>query len=509
MQQNGKVYLVGAGLGNIDYLTFKGWELLQQAEVLIYDALVDNYLVNLTSASCLRLDVGKRGGKPSTSQTEINSLLVKYCLEGKQVVRLKSGDPFIFGRAVPEIEALQAAGCNWEVIPGISSAIAAPLLAGIPLTEKDLSRCFAVVSGHQPDILDWEALAKIDTLVILMGGRSLAEIVQRLKDHGRSSDEPIAIIKNCSRREQRIFRGTLTDIVEKTSSISLSPAVIVIGKVVSLTDRLSQSSPSNLPLRGKNVLITRSAEQSSKFKDLLQQQGANILEMPALEITPPSSWADLDRAIANLASFNWLILTSANGVNYFFDRLETQGKDTRTLAGIKIAVVGKKTAATLKQKNLQSDFIPPDFIADSLVENFPEALSQKKILFPRVETGGREILVKELSAKGAEVVEVAAYQSGCPEKIEPNIWQALQQKQIDIITFASSKTVKNFVKLVEKELDNIEGITLRSLLENVTIASIGPQTSKSCQELLGRVDVEAREYTLEGLTQAIAGQFLD
>ncbi|MGK7952682.1 MAG: uroporphyrinogen-III C-methyltransferase [Xenococcaceae cyanobacterium] len=509
MQRNGKVYLVGAGLGSIDYLTVQGWELLKQAEVLIYDALVDDRLVNLTPTSCLRLDVGKRGGKPSTSQAEINSLLVKYCLEGKQVVRLKSGDPFIFGRAVPEIEALQAARCNWEVIPGITSAIATPLLAGIPLTEKDLSRCFAVVTGHQPDILDWEALAKIDTLVILMGGRSLAEILQRLKDNGRSSDEPIAIIKNCTRPEQRIFRGTLTDIVEKTSSISLSPAVIVIGKVVSLIDRLSQSSPSNLPLTGKTVVITRSAGQSSNFRDLLQQKGANILEMPALEITPPSSWADLDRAIANLASFNWLILTSANGVNYFFDRLETQGKDTRTLAGIKIAVVGKKTAATLKQKNLRSDFIPPDFIADSLVENFPEALSQKKILFPRVETGGREILVKELSAKGAEVVEVAAYQSGCPEKIELNIWQALQQKQIDIITFASSKTVKNFVKLVEKELDNIEGITLRSLLENVTIASIGPQTSKSCQELLGRVDVEAREYTLEGLTQAIAGKFLD
>ena len=503
MQQNGKVYLVGAGLGNINYLTIKGKQLLTEAEVLIYDALVDNQLVNLVPERCLKLDVGKRGGKPSTPQVEINRLLVSYCLQGKNVVRLKSGDPFIFGRAVPEIEALQAAGCSWEVIPGITSAIAAPLLAGIPLTDKDLSRCFVVLSGHQPDILDWDALARIDTLVILMGGRSLAKIVQRLKDCGRCRDEPVAIIKNCSRLEQQIFRGTLTDIVEKTRSIALSPAVIIIGKVVTLADRFQQSSSSNLPLTGKTILITRSAEQSSKFRDLLQQQGSNILEMPALEITPPSSWADLDKAIANLASFDWLILTSANGVNYFCDRLVNQGKDARTLAGIKIAVVGKKTAATLQQKNLQPDFIPPDFVADSLVANFPEELTQKKILFPRVETGGREVLVKELTAKGAEVVEVAAYQSGCPQKIEPNIWQALQQKQIDIITFASSKTVRNFVQLVQQELNDNPQTTLESILDDVGIASIGPQTSKTCQELFGRVDIEAKEYTLEGLTQAI------
>ena len=278
---------------------------------------------------------------------------------------------------------------------------------------------------------------------------------------------------------------------------------------MTLADRFKQPPASNLPLAEKTVLITRSAEQSSKFRDLLQQQGANILEMPALEITPPSSWADLDKAIANLASFDWLILTSANGVNYFCDRLITQGKDARTLAGIKIAVVGKKTAATLQKKNLQPDFIPPDFVADSLVANFPEELTQKKILFPRVETGGREVLVKELTAKGAEVVEVAAYQSGCPQKIEQNVWNTLQQKQIDIITFASSKTVRNFVQLIQQELDNSTQITLQSILDNVCIASIGPQTSKTCQELFGKVDIEAKEYTLEGLTQAIANSILN
>jgi uroporphyrinogen III methyltransferase/synthase len=507
MQSNGKVYLVGAGLGNLDYLTLRGQQLLGRAQVLIYDALVDFQLLSLVPSDCLKLYVGKRGGKKSTPQTKINQLLVTHCLQGKQVVRLKSGDPFIFGRARSEIEALQAASCPFELVPGISSALAAPLLAGIPLTDKDWSSCFAVLSGHQPENLDWEALARIDTLVILMGGHTLEEIIRRLLQQGRSPDEPVAIIRHCGRLEQQVYWGTLADIVKKTQSISLSPAVIVIGKVVELGNRFDyiQSSMSHhsLPLAGKTILVTRAAEQSSQFKNLLQQQGATVIDMPALAITPPSSWEGLDRAIANLKDFDWLILTSANGVEYFFNRLAALGKDARALAGIKIAVVGKKTAATLQQKNLQADFIPPDFVADSLVEHFPETLSDRQILFPRVETGGREVLVKQLSDRGAKIVEVAAYQSSCPKEIEPQAWLALQQRQVDIITFASSKTVRNFARLIEQALKTDTKETIQSLLANVTLASIGPQTSQTCQELFGRVDVEAKEYTLEGLTEAL------
>ena len=497
----GKVYLIGAGLGNIDYLTLRAQQLLSQAEVLIYDALVDAQLLQLVPRDCLKLDVGKRGGLPSTPQEEINKLLVAYCLQGKRVVRLKSGDPLIFGRANPEIETLQASECDFELVPGISSSLGAPLLAGIPLTDKDLSRCFAILTAHEPELLDWEALSRIDTLVILMGGRSLKEIVRRLQENGRSLNESIAIIRNAGRPEQQVWMGTLADIVEQTAGLSLSPAVIVIGEVVKL--RKMSHIPS-LPLSGKTVLVTRSAEQSSNFTHLLQQQGATVIEMPALEIRPPSSWEGLDSAIAHLNTFHWLILTSANGVEYFFNRLQSKGLDSRALAGVKIAVVGKKTSAILKQYGLQPDFIPPDFVADSLVENFPEPINHKKILFPRVETGGREVLVKELIAQGAEVVEVAAYQSGCPDNISPEIWEALQQKQIDIITFASSKTVQNFARLVNQALShqNLE-LTSHKLLENIGIASIGPQTSKTCYELIGRVDLEAKEYTLEGLTQAI------
>ncbi|MCC0178675.1 uroporphyrinogen-III C-methyltransferase [Waterburya agarophytonicola K14] len=500
MSAKGKVYLVGAGVGTEAYLTVRGKQLLNIAQVLIYDALVDRELLDLVREDCLKICVGKRGGKASTPQENINQLLVAYCLQGKQVVRLKSGDPFIFGRANEEIAVLQASKCNFELIPGISSALAAPLLAGIPLTDKDLSRCFAVLSGHQPEKLDWSALASIDTLVILMGGRSLKIVVENLIHYKRSPNEPIVIIRNCGQSDRQIFRGTLTDIVEITRGISLSPAVIVIGKVVQLSP--DPQTPSSIqPLTKKTILVTRAQSQSSKFTTLLEQQGATVVEMPALAITPPSSWTDLDSAIANLAEFDWLILTSANGVDYFCDRLDTLGYDGRALAGVKIAVVGRKTASVLQKRRLKPDFIPPDYIADSLVANFPEDLPGQKILFPRVESGGREVLVQELSAKGAEVIEVAAYQSQCPQQIDRFAWQVLQQKQIDIVTFASSKTVKNFYQLLEQQLLSMDGID--ALLKDVCIASIGPQTSKTCQELLGRFDIEAEEYTLEGLTTAL------
>lgn len=489
----GKVYLMGAGPGRLDYLTLRAKDLLAHAEVLVYDALIDQQILQWVPSSCLKVDVGKRGGLPSTKQETINQLLVNYCQEGKRVVRLKGGDPLIFGRVYPEMRSLHDARCDFELVPGITSALAAPLLAGIPLTDKDLGRCFAVLSGHDTNILDWSALAKIDTLVILMGGKSLSTIIEQLQAHGRSSTEPIAIIQNCSLVTQQIWTGTLADILNQTQGVSLSPSIIIIGQVVHL-----RIMPDSLPLSGQTILVTRAAEQSSQFTHLLLEQGANVVEMPALEIRPPSSWQELDHAIALLNQFDWLILTSANGVEYFFNRLATLGKDSRALAGVKIAVVGKKTAAMLKQHGIQPDFIPPEYVADSLCDHFPERLERKKILFPRVETGGREILVKDLSQRGATVIEVAAYESGCPEKIDLQAWTALQQHKIDIITFASSKTVQNFYTLIHQ----VSNSPL-TLLENLCIASIGPQTSKACLELLGRVDLEAQEYTLEGLTDAI------
>ena len=508
----GKVYLVGAGPGDCNLMTVRSHKLLSQAEVLIYDALIDIPQLELIPATCRKIEVGKRGGKPSTQQQEINRLLVEHCKFGKQVVRLKSGDPFIFGRSSSEIQALITAGCDFEVIPGISSALAAPLLAGIPLTDPVMSRCFAVMSAHEPDALEWEALVQIETLVILMGGRNLSEIVWKLQNHGRSPESPIAIIRDRGRPEQQIWLGTLSNIVQQTAGQSLSPCVIVIGEVVRLREYLIQPESTNmidtpvttnnskLPLAGKTILVTRSVSQSAEFSDRLQQQGARAIEMPALVIGAPSSWEALDSAIAQMSSFHWLILTSHNAVDCFFQRLQAKGKDARSLFGIKIAVVGKKTAESLRSHSLQPDFIPPHFVADSLVENFPDQLQNSKILFPRVESGGREVLVKEFTAQGAQVIEVPAYQSCCPENIDPIALAALQNQAVNIITFASSKTVQNFCHLLEK---TPELSLSQDWLKNICIASIGPETSKSCQKLLGKLDVEATEYTLDGLTEAI------
>jgi len=552
--QPGTAYLVGAGPGSPDYLTVRGRDLLQQADVVVYDALIDLELLELVPTSCLLVNVGKRGGQPSMKQPEIDRLLVHYCLAQQRVVRLKSGDPFIFGRTTSEIQALREASCGFEVVPGISSALAAPLLAGIPLTDPVLSRCFAVLSAHEPDALDWQSLAGIETLVILMGGQHLSTIVEQLQRYGRSPHTPVAVLRWAGQPQSQAWVGTLETIVRQTARQPLSPAVITIGEVVRLRTYLQSPDPSLsvdpsihhnrkdeqavifpaaaslpvsesnfasaidasaidasaihaseafLPLRDKTILVTRAAGQSSEFAQLLQQQGATVLELPALEIKPPSSWAALDQAIARLCHFHWLILTSTNGVDYFFERLHAQGKDARALAGVKIAVVGQKTAVSLQRHGLQPDFIPPSFVADALVEHFPEPLKGLDILFPRVETGGRDVLVQAFNAAAAIVTEVPAYQSCCTQVLPPEIDQALQQRQIDAITFASSKTVECFCQILATDSSGSENQATRELIEGLCVASIGPQTSAACFKRLGRVDVEAEEYTLGGLVQAL------
>jgi uroporphyrinogen III methyltransferase / synthase len=505
-----KVYIVGAGPGDLAYLTMRARQILSQAEILIYDALVDRQLLELVPERCVRIDVGKRGGQPSMPQAEIDRLLVEQAKTDRTVVRLKSGDPFIFGRVTSELDALIAADCRYEVVPGLSTALVAPLLAAIPLTDPVLSRGFAVVTAHFPDDLDWDALARMPTLVILMGARTLGQVVDRLLKHDRAADTPIAVIRWAGTPQQQVWVSDLKRILDETHHVELSPAVIVVGQVVRLREYLNRAAPTSpigaagerdLPnsgtsLAGKTILVTRAAGQAGEFSQMLRSRGARVIEMPTLEIVPPSSWQELDREIDRLGDFNWLMLTSTNAVEYFFARLHHAGKDSRALAGVKIAVVGQKTAKSLQQFGIVADFIPPDFVADALVANFPASPAGQRILFPRVETGGREILVRELTALGATVIEVAAYQSQCPIEIDPIALLALQQQQIDIITFASSKTVKNFCQLIGTSLPS-------GWQADLTIASIGPQTSEACRSLFGKVDIEATEYTLPGLVAAL------
>ncbi len=505
-----KVYIVGAGPGDISYLTIRAQQILTQAEVVIYDALVDRCVLDLVPATCVLVNVGKRGGQPSMPQAEIDRLLVEYAQTGRSIVRLKSGDPFIFGRVTAEIDALIAANCEYEVVPGLSTALVAPLLAGIPLTDPVLSRGFAVITAHLPDDLDWDALARMPTVVILMGARQLGAIVTQLLKHDRSINTPIAIIQWAGTSEQQVWVSDLGQIITETDQIELSPAVIVVGQVVKLreylrwgmsvspTDRqlMADEQSKSAAIAGKTILVTRATGQANEFSQMLRSRGARVLELPTLEIVPPTSWQDLDREIARLSDFDWLVLTSTNGVDSLFARLHHAGKDSRALAGLKIAVVGKKTAQSLHQHGIMPDFIPTDFVADSLVSTFPVATAGLRILFPRVETGGREVLVRELTERGASVVEVAAYQSQCPIAIDPTILLALQDRQIDIITFASSKTVQHFCQLIGTSLSP-------DWQARVLIASIGPQTSATCRSLLGKVDIEATEYTLAGLVAAL------
>ncbi|MGC1310206.1 MAG: uroporphyrinogen-III C-methyltransferase [Phormidesmis sp.] len=498
-KSSGKVYLMGAGPGNSSYLTVRGQRLLNQADVLMYDALVDGALLQQLAADCELRQVGKRGGQPSTPQAQINQLLVQLCQAGKQVVRLKSGDPFVFGRAAAEIQALKAAGCDFEVVPGLSSVLVAPLLAGIPLTDPVLSRGFGAFTAHDLDALDWPTLARLETLVLLMGGRQLKAVCDRLIAQGKRPETPMAIVRWASQPQQQIWQGTLLSMPQIAQGQKLSPCVLIIGEVVGLRQYLAPAPESSSPLAGKTILVTRAASQASQFSQMLTDKGASVIDLPALEIREPMSWAAMDEAIAQLKTFDWLILTSANAVSFFLDRLLHQGKDFRALATLKIAVVGKKTETFLNQRGLSADFVPPTFVADALIEHFPADPAGLKLLFPRVEQGGRAVLVQAMTAKGAIVTEVAAYESACPNAIPPAAELAIKSNAIDAIAFASSKTVRHFAQLMAQTF----GEKWLDLLAEVAIASIGPQTSKDCRELLGKVTIEAEEYTLPGLIAGI------
>jgi uroporphyrinogen III methyltransferase / synthase len=513
-QTLGSVDILGAGPGALDFLIIAGQDLLASADVLIYDALIDPILLTLTKENCQCIPVGKRGGQASVPQAEINHLLVHHCQAGQRVLRLKSGDPLIFGRTLQEVEALTAAGCKVRVWPGLSSALSAPLLAGIPLTDPECSQWVSVVSGHDPNHLDWAALARCDTVVILMGIHHCANLVRRLVFAGKSADTPVAMIRWGGWPQQQVWVGTLAALQTADAPPVASPAVMVIGEVVALRDRMMAASPMAVsldrPLVGRRVIVTRSAGQAGTFSDRLSHLGATVLEMPTLEIGPPSSWDALDGAIAQLDQYQWLVLTSTNGVEAFWSRLFAQGKDSRTLAGLKIAVVGRKTAEQLTQSGIIPDFIPPDYVADALVEHFPEEdLQGLKILFPRVESGGRDILVAALGERGAQVDAVAAYESRCPEQMPILVYEALRDRQVDAVTFTSSKTVQHFCQLLNQTAaaDPEQQGDWQSWLDSVQIVSIGPQTSLSCQKQLGRVNLEAAEYTLEGMEAVLVQHF--
>jgi len=502
-KDKGKVFLVGAGPGDPGLFTLRGVECLSRAEVVVYDYLASPKLLDYAPPEAERIYVGKQAGKHTLSQEEINRLIVARAQAGCVVVRLKGGDPFVFGRGGEEALALAAAGVPFEVVPGVTSVVAVPAYAGIPLTHRDYTSGVAIFTGHEgaekaESSLDWEKIAGLPaTLVFLMGVGNLKGIAQRLMQYGRSPKTPVACIQWGTTPRQRTVVGTLADIGRVAEEAGLRPpAVIVVGEVVRLRERLDWFS--RRPLSGRRIVVTRAREQASALSSQLSALGAEVLEVPTIKIEPPESYAALDEAVSRLAEYDWVVFTSVNGVECFFQRVWALGKDVRIFAGVKVCAIGPATAGRLEDLGLRPDFMPREYRAEGIVAGLGDRVSGLRVLIPRAEEA-RQVLPEELARAGAEVTVVAAYRTVRTDSGKAELIAALEEGSVAAITFTSSSTVRNLLELLGRErLD---------LLSGVVLASIGPITSRTLAEWGLQADVQPEEYTIPALVEALVRWF--
>ncbi len=496
-----KVYLVGAGPGDPGLITVKGIECLEQADVVIYDYLASERLLAYTRSNARKIYVGKKGGDHTLPQHEINALILREAKAGNLVVRLKGGDPYIFGRGGEEAELLIENGIPVEIVPGVTSAIAAAAYAGIPLTHRDHTSTLAFVTGHEDPTkkessIDWRALARgIGTIVFFMGVKNLPSITRNLIDHGKPASTPVAVIRWGTTNRQKTVCGTLETIADIVAAAGIgAPAIIVVGEVVRLREKLQWFEMR--PLLGKTVLVTRTREQAGVLVKRLSDLGADCIEVPVIEIHPPESLQPLDDAIDAIATYDWVIFTSVNGVSAFFDRLFERGGDARRLGSVRTAVIGPATAERLRRYGITSDIVPESFRAESIVDAFRDrAVSGKRILVPRAREA-RPVLIDALRHLGAVVDEVPAYQTLPSSEGRERMLEALTDRRIDIVTFTSSSTVRNFVDLLPPS-------GIQDLLDGVMLASIGPITTETAEALGLRISVTAETFTIDGLCAAI------
>ena len=501
--KTGKVYLVGAGPGDPSLITSKGIECLKQADIIIYDRLLDERLLDSASSDTERIYVGKAAGEHIRPQNEINHLLVEKAKDGKTVVRLKGGDPFVLGRGGEEAEALERSHILFEVVPGITSAVAVPAYAGIPVTHRGLASSFAVVTGHEdPDkdgsSISWEKLTTgVDTLVFLMGMQNLPQIVAKLLEYGRPPDTPIAVIKDGTRPEQKTIIGSLRDIIAKVRGQHFSaPAVIVVGEVVSLREKLRWFD--NRPLFGKRILVTRARAQASTLSRILFEHGAQPVELPTIDIQAAPSTDELDRSIANIKHYHWIVFTSVNGVEAFFKRLHDLKLDSRVLGGLKIGAIGSVTAKTLETRGIIPDYLPEVYTTEGFLAGISgQGITGQRFLLPRADIADKE-LTEGISQLGAEVREVTTYRTVMA--VNNNSWakELLLSGEIDVTTFTSSSTVSNLVAMFEKEWPAIN---------NTKVACIGPKTADTAAGAGLRIDIISSEHTIPGLVSAIEQHF--
>jgi uroporphyrinogen III methyltransferase / synthase len=505
---SGKVYLVGAGPGDPGLLTLRGKECLEQAGVVLYDYLANPALLQYVPANAERIYVGRRGRGQYQDQADINRLLVERAKAGQVVVRLKGGDPFIFGRGGEEAEAVAAAGVAFEVVPGVTAAVAVPAYAGIPVTHRTLASTVTFVTGHedpskQATVMDWPRLAGTSgTLVFLMGMKTLPVIVSRLREEGRSPETPVAAIRWGTRAEQQTVIGTLQDILAKTKAARLEPpTVIVVGEVVKLREQLNWFE--KRPLFGKRIILTRAQEQAREFSRLLAAYGAEPIEFPTIEIVPPASWQGIDQGIARIADYQWLIFTSVNGVRPFMDRLRVAGKDCRALAHLRICAIGPRTAHELSQHGVTPDVVPSEYQAEGVLTALAaHDLRRKRVLLPRAEVA-REILPEQLRERGAEVDVIVVYRTVAPVADVSLLKRQIEEGKIDVVTFTSSSTVRNFVEMMGGAEQ------ARRLAAQTTIGCIGPITAGTAEEFGLPATIVPAENTVPALAQAIVRYFSD
>ena len=500
--KKGKVYLIGAGPGDVKLITIKAMEVIQSADVVVYDRLANPRLLSFAKEDAELIYVGKKSSQHTLTQDKINQLLVDKANEGKIVARLKGGDPFVFGRGGEEAEELLEDNIEFEIVPGITSAIAVPAYAGIPVTHRTATSSFKIITGHEDPTKDesqinWDILGKDEsTLIFLMGVSNLGKITEKLIEKGKSKDTPIALIQWGTRPEQRTVTGTLETIVKIVEEEKISsPAIIIVGEVVKLREKLNWFEKK--PFFGKRILVTRAREQASGLSREIESLGGEAFEFPAIKIAEMEDKSKLDQAINSASNYDWLIFTSVNGVKFFFKRMNELKKDIRTLGNAKICAIGPITKKSLEDKGLIVDYMPEKFVAEKVVDGLKAFLNPgDKILLPRGDLA-RPILVESLMEMKMDVNEVVTYRTLAENRDQEELLEKLEDKMIHLITFTSSSTVTNFLKIFT---DNQRQ---KELLEGVKIACIGPITAATAEENGLKPDLIAEDYTIDGLIEVI------
>lgn len=510
---SGRVYLVGAGPGDPGLLTVRGQRLLAAADVVVTDHLVPPALLASARPGARVIEVGRPHGEgPRLAQHEIEALLIEHARAGRSVVRLKNGDPMLFGRGAEEATALDAAGVPFEIVPGVTSALAAPAYAGIPLTHRDHASLVTIATGHSASegdegptlpALPWAALARQGgTLVFLMAMRQLGTLLETLMRHGLPAERPAAVVQHGTLARQRTVVATVGTLAARAATAEVgSPAVVVIGDVVSLGAQLAWIE--RRPLAGRSVLVTRPRHQAAALADRLEAYGAEVVAIPTIVLEAPDDPSALDRAVADAASYDWIVFTSTNGVRVFFERFAAAGYDVRALAGTRLAAIGSETARALEALLLRPALVPEAFRAEALLDAFAaEPLAGRRILLPRA-AGARALLREALGRLGAVVDDVATYRARRPTAAEAApLLAALDEDRLDAVTFTSSSTVRNFADLVGAERLAAMAASGRPL-----VATIGPVTSETARACGLAVAVEAAPYTSAALATALARQF--